>query len=82
MGGIETQPPGVEFWPEVGGRQDDVGGSTPGNSNTVNSMSYDDTHNVQYLCQYFILLYCFLIICLLHDDTHNVQDFDVVFLQL
>ena len=27
--GVETRPPGVEFWPEVGGRQDEVGGSTP-----------------------------------------------------
>src|SRR6218665_866044 len=35
--GVETRPPGVEFLPEVGGRQDEVGGSTPnspGNSNT------------------------------------------------
>ena len=27
--GVETRPPGVEFWPEVGGRQGEVGGSTP-----------------------------------------------------
>ena len=37
-GGVETRPLGIEFWPEVGGRQGEVGGSTPkppGNSNTA-----------------------------------------------
>ena len=35
-GGVETRPPRVEFWPEVGGRPGEVGDSTPqpsGNSN-------------------------------------------------